>query len=160
MQFAVIRNICDETGRWDGLSVRDISAEMPAHVERLREVWTELYGAESIGTIELTLQYTVVPQPHRGEPHFGLMPWVFVTTPPGWSSLLDSTYLEGLDGMRAVVSTDTYFEAPPLWQFYNPTRFKIRRGVNLARVLPVPRSLLRVSFTQVSLDAAAKAVTT
>src|SRR5688572_22736134 len=51
LQFIVIRNICDVTGRWDGLSVRDISAEMPAHVERFREDWTELYGAESIGTI-------------------------------------------------------------------------------------------------------------
>ena len=153
LQYAVVRNICEVKGRWDGLSVRDISADMPAYVEQLRRDWTKLYGASAIASIELTLDYVLVLS-HRAEPYFGIMPWVFAVTPPGWSCLLDSFHLEGLDGLRALISTDSFFEVPPLWQFYKPARFSIPRGANLARALPVPRRLLRATFAEVSLDRA------
>jgi hypothetical protein len=75
---------------------------------------------------------------------------VFAITPPGWSSLIDTYHLEGLDGMRGVISTDGYFGIPPLWQFYKPGKFAVSRGTPLVRVLPVPRQLLPSTFRELS----------
>ena len=46
LQYAIVRNICEVSGRWDGLEVRDIKAEMPEDIDRLRRDWVALYGAD------------------------------------------------------------------------------------------------------------------
>jgi hypothetical protein len=146
----VIRNTCEVKGRWDGLAARDLSAEMPEEVQRFRDDWTELYGAEKLSSNWLT-DYTMAG-PLRGEPYLPISPWVFAVTLPGWSSIIDGSHLDGLDGMRGVISTDIYFGILPLWQFSKPGRFTVSRGVPLARVLPVPRRLLKATYRTLSLD--------
>jgi hypothetical protein len=152
LQFGVVRNICDVKGRWDGSSVRDISADMPEEAQRLREHWATLYGPEKVPSIDWLTEYAHdIHGPQRGEPYLPITPWLFVVTPPGWSSIIDSCHFEGLDGMRGVISTDTYFGVPPQWQVTRPGRFAIHRGALLARVLPVPRHLLQATFRRLSI---------
>ena len=156
LQFAVVRNICEVRGRWDGSLVRDLVADMPDEVRHMREVWSELYGVEVLSSIEWFLEYALPHLGrHRAEPFLTILPWVFATTPPGWSSIVDGFPIAGLDGMRGVVSTDSFFDIPHLWQLRKPGRLKVRRGARLARVLPVPRRLLLSTFRELDLDTAA-----
>jgi hypothetical protein len=158
LQFAVLHSICDVTGRWDGTSLRDLVAEMPEETERLRRDWAELYGAEAPRRMEWWTHYCPAKtDPQRNEPQVSLVSWVLGTTPPGWSSLVDSYHQPGLDGMRGVVSSDSYFLLPTMWQIHNVGDFHIGRGTALGRALPVPRRLLGATYREVSLDEAVAA---
>jgi hypothetical protein len=149
LQFAVVGNMCDVKGRWDNSNFRDISAEVPHEKQRFRDTWIELYGEKNLASVEWLMEYAHPTYgPHRGEPYFGVTPWVFAVTPPGWSSVLDGFHLKRLDGMRGVIATDTYFGVPPLWQIERPGRLSVSKGTPLARVLPVPRHLLHSTFQQ------------
>jgi hypothetical protein len=154
LQYAVIRNIGLVKGRWDGLSVRDVSVDVPDVREQLHQEWTALFGPISVERLESLFEYVIIPTPHRGEPIIGIVPRAFAVTPPGWSTLVDSFDFHGLDGMRGLVSTDTYFGTGSFWQLYKPMKFTIPRGANLIRLLPVPRRLLRATFSERPLDLA------
>jgi hypothetical protein len=156
LTFAVVRNIGLVKGRWDGLYVRDLSVDVP-DLRQVHREWSAVYGATSINELEFLFEYINMPTPHRGEPLFGIVPRAFAMTPPGWSSLVDSYDLSGMDGMRGVISTDTYVGVVSFWQFYKPTAFTIPFGSKLIRILPVPRRLLRATCSVTSLDAAASA---
>ena len=147
LHFIVVRNIGDLTFRWDGTTSRDLHADIRGAEELLRN-WVALYGSENLQSIAWLAQYSFAAQ--HGLPHLPITPWVFAVTPPGWSSLIDSYDFPGLDGMRGVISSDMYFGVPPLWQYQKTGRFKIPRGAPLARVLPVPRSLLNSPYREVS----------
>ncbi|HEX8335141.1 MAG TPA: hypothetical protein VF621_00335 [Pyrinomonadaceae bacterium] len=147
LQFAVASNVFEVRARWDGLDMRDVEAEMPGEPERFLREWAERYGPETLPSVEALAEYAHhMLGPHRGEPYFAISPWLFATTPPGWSSMIDSSHLDGMDGLRGVVSTDTHFGVPPLWQVFEPRRFVVPKGTPLARILPVPRHLLRATF--------------
>jgi hypothetical protein len=136
LQFGVVRNICNVKGRWDDSNVRDISAGLLKEAQRLRDQWAELYGPAKLPSIDWMTEYAhSMYGPQRGEPVLQITPWLFAVTPPGWSSIIDSCHCKGLDGMRGIISTDTYFGVPPLWQITRPGRFAINRGAPLARVL-------------------------
>lgn len=150
LQFAVVRNVADVRARWDGSNIRDIEAEVPGGPGPYLREWAERYGPETLPSVELFADYVEHNfGPYRGEPYFSITPWVFATTPPGWSSLMDSYHLDGLDGMRGVISTDTHFGVASLWQISGPRKFAVAKGTPLLRVLPVPRSLLRANFRTV-----------
>lgn len=150
LQFAVVRNVADVRARWDGSNIRDVEAEVPGGPEPFLREWAERYGPETLHSVELFADYVEHNSgPYRGEPYFSITPWVFATTPPGWSSLMDSYHLDGLDGMRGVISTDTHFGVASLWQLSEPRKFAVAKGTPLLRVLPVPRQLLRATFKKV-----------
>jgi hypothetical protein len=150
LRFVELRNICDVGGRWDGMLPRDLKAETPA-ARRFLDDWAALYGDETLPSVEWMADYASgALGPMRGEPYLVISPFVFAETPTGWSSLIDSYHLDGLDGMRGVVANDTYFGAPPLWQFTRQGAFAVGRGTPLARVLPVPRWLLQSTFREVA----------
>ena len=153
LQFGVVRNLCDVKGRWDGSNVRDISTDLLEEAQRLREQWAELYGPDKLPSIDWETEYAHgMDGPQRGEPYLPMTPWLFAVTPPGWSSIIDSCHFKGLDGMRGVISTDAYFGVPPLWHITRPGRFAINRGAPLARILPVPRHLLRATLRKLSFN--------
>jgi len=150
LEFAEVRNICDVKGRWDGSRMRAV-ADMPDEAGRMRKDWSKLYGAEALPKIEYWLQYLIgISGPYR-EPFLGIAPWALVATPPGWSSITDSFSIDGADGMRGVISTDSFFGLDFVWQFHKLGTFKMSRGVPLARILPVPRRLLESSFRELPL---------
>lgn len=150
LQFAVVRNVADVRARWDGSNIRDVEAEVPGGPGPFLREWAERYGPETLPSVELFADYVEQNSgPYRGEPYFSITPWVFATTPPGWSSLMDSYHLDGLDGMRGVISTDTHPGVASLWQISEPGKLAVARGTPLLRVLPVPRQLLRATFRKV-----------
>lgn len=92
----------------------------------------------------LTKYFT--PHP-AGEAHFFVKSWSFVTTPPGWSCLLDGIHGGGYDILRGVVSTDLFHATPAVfWLHQLHTSIEVPRGTPLLRVLPVPRSLLEAGY--------------
>lgn len=150
LQFGVISSACDVRVRWDGTNMRDVEARMPGGPERLLREWAERYGRESLSSVEWLANYAhSMYGPHRGEPLFVITPWVFATTPDGWSSVVDTYHLESMDGMRGVVSTDTRFGFPANWQVSKQRKFAIPKGTPLMRVLPIPRQLLRAVYRKV-----------
>jgi len=70
-----------------------------------------------------------------------------VTTPPGWSCLLDGIHGSGYDILRGVVSTDLFHATPAVfWLHQLHTSIEVPRGKPLLRGLPVPRSLLAAGY--------------
>jgi hypothetical protein len=155
LQFVDIRNIFDVEGRWDGDALRDLVGETPAAVRRLRKEWTTLYGEPADRALDrfLTGYARSTHGPRIGEPYLTFTPWAFVSTPPGWSSLIDGAHFPGIDGMRGVISTDKYHSLFEVWQFNKILRFRIPRGASLLRALPVPRRWLQAGLETVPLDA-------
>ncbi len=92
----------------------------------------------------LTKYFTAHP---AGEAHFFVKPWSFVTTPPGWSCLLDGAHGPGYDVMRGVVSTDAFHAAPAVFWLHQPGQWiEVGAGAPLVRVIPVPRRLLGAGY--------------
>jgi hypothetical protein len=92
----------------------------------------------------LTKYFTAHP---AGEAHFFVKPWSFVTTPPGWSCLIEGAHGPGYDVMRGVVSTDVFHATPAVFWLHQPGRsIEVPAGTPLVRVIPVPRRLLTAGY--------------
>lgn len=154
LQFGVVCNIADFQGHWDGQKVRDLSVNMPTEsVQKFRATWERLFGKEHVSKIDWLEEYAIErPGLVWGEPFLQIAPWVFAMTPPGWSSITEELHVGELEGLRGVISTDSFFHLGFVYQFYKPCHFEIARGTPLARVLPVPRALLKSSFRMLSLE--------
>jgi hypothetical protein len=154
LQFVDVRNIFHVEGRWDGDALRDLVGETPEALEELRAAWAALYGERGVSALNRFLVGYVrsTHGPRIGEPYLTFTPWAFVSTPPGWSTLIDGAHFPGIDGMRGVISTDKYHTLFEVWQFNEAVRFKIPRGATLLRALPVPRRLLQAGLRTMTLD--------
>jgi hypothetical protein len=156
LQYAVLHNIFTVKGRWDGHAIRDLVGETPQAVRRLQADWKALYGEDDEKTKALDrflLGYARSTHgPRIGEPYLAITPWVFVSSPPGWSCLVDGVHLDDVDGLRGLISTDKYHSMFDVWQFLKPCRFEFRKGAPLMRILPVPRRLLQCTVRQLPLE--------
>jgi hypothetical protein len=146
LRFALVRNIAPLSGRFDGLTVREISFDGAGVIARAREQWLSLYGNEGADLFETLAIYANPKPPPRLEPRLLIKTLAFVGTPPGWSSVVDGVHLDVADGLRGVQSTDVFYAISALLQFLEPSSFTITTGEPLARVLPVPRAVLRAPF--------------
>lgn len=131
--------------------MRDLSAEMPGTVARVRNIWRNLYGEQGLAAFEWTTHYVNGPAEPMREPIMLITPWVFVTTPHGWSSITGGRHHGGVDGMRGVIATDSYHLVAPALQLFEIGPFRIARGTTLERVLPVPRQVLDAPMRTVPL---------
>lgn len=156
LMFAVVRNIGEVSGRFDGLAVRDVSFDGDQLLPPAREQWLSLHGQRGAALFDGYAVYANAARRPRVEPSLIIKTWAFVRTPPGWSSVLDGVHLDAADGLRGVQSTDAFHGIGALLQFVNPGAFTIGAGEALERVLPVPRALLRAPFRTLTItDAAA-----
>ena len=153
----IIRSACQLQARWDGRSFTDLTADMPASRQRLARLWRRLYGPGAEDALEFFSRYLIGTAPD--EHYFAVQPWVFVQTPPGWSSLVDGFHGPIYDGMRAVIATDAFTTSSMLYRLFRPGLVRIARGAPLLRVLPVPRSVLQRPLRQVAMDDAEPLVT-
>jgi hypothetical protein len=137
-------------GRWDGWNLRDLSEPPEEAMARVEEEWSQLYGADTFERVRFWASY-LLPQlgPHRGEPFLTLMPWVLARSSPGWSAVLDGKSFANLEGLRGVIATDIFPNTAPEYQFCDRGEFSIEAGAAIARVLPVPRSLLQSNGTEI-----------
>jgi hypothetical protein len=147
LQFATVGATGDVRAHWDGLGARFDKVDVGALAERFRKRWAKLYGEASLPAAEWITQFApTTPIATRGEPYFILTPFVFCATTPGWSCIVDGADLGAgsIAGLRGVVATDRYVGIAPVYHCHAPLRFEVRRGVPIARLLPVPRRLLQV----------------
>lgn len=145
LEFAVVANIFPVRGRWDGRALRDLSGPTASSSRRFRRRWEDLYRVDN-EFIQMLAEYVPHYPRKRSEPTFLIASWTFAATPPGWSTILDG-YVHGkADGLRGVLSTDSYHWLGPVYQFYEPQAFSIPRGAPAARALPVPRDVLSLPY--------------
>jgi hypothetical protein len=140
------------TGRWDGQVVRDLTGPTDEARRRFVERWTAQYGGVS-DTIAAIARY--VPDDGKGlvEPYLLFMTWTFAVTPPGWSTIVDGFVHGPADGMRAVLSTDSYHWLSEAYQFYEPSDFRVPCGAPVLRAIPVPRSVLALPHQMLEVGA-------
>jgi hypothetical protein len=148
----VLRNITEVTGVFDGEGVDRLSADVRRAAARLRSRWKSLYGADALSSLEWVTRYVFGSWPPRREPEFLVLPWVFVETPPGWSSLSDGSLHDDLEGLRGVLATDVYFFVPHNFRCLERGDVLIPRGAELGRVIPVPRQLLQAPIRMTTAD--------
>ncbi|MCS6902448.1 MAG: hypothetical protein RMJ98_22545, partial [Myxococcales bacterium] len=151
LQEVIFKNLVPFRVNYDGHTVavdpnRDVLA---AGARAVEHCFAEALGAnfqqEHQGALWYLTKY-FTPHP-AGEAHFFVKPWAFVTTPPGWSCLLDGIHGVGYDILRGVVSTDLFHATPAVfWLHRLHTSIHVPRGTPLLRVLPVPRSLLTAGY--------------
>src|SRR5581483_10072070 len=101
LQYVDVRNIFDVKGLWDGDALRDLVGETPEAVARLQATFGRLYGERGVRAAarHLVGYARSTHGPRIGEPYLTFTPWVFVRTPPGWSTVIDGSHFPRLDGM-------------------------------------------------------------
>jgi hypothetical protein len=155
LPFAVIRNFTPLEFDFDGVQSHLNNDDADSHGDELLAVWHELYGEDSIRSIEWWAGYFLPSVSNLlGEPQFMIVPFAFLTTPPGWSTLADGAHYAGLDGLRGVIATDLFPHAAPVFQYRRPGDFRIGQGDPLMRLLPIPRYLLDAPHQMIELECA------
>jgi hypothetical protein len=151
LQEVIFRNLIPFRVSYDGHTVavdpdREALEAGARAVERcFAEALGPAFPKEHQGALWYLTKY-FTPHP-AGEAHFFVKPWSFVTTPPGWSCLLDGIHGGGYDILRGVVSTDLFHATPAVfWLHQLHTSIEVPRGKPLLRVLPVPRALLTAGY--------------
>lgn len=151
LQEVLFRNLVPFRVSFDGHTVA-VEPDQEALAAGARGVEAAFAGAlgpgfqqEHRGALWYLTKY-FTPHP-PGEAHFFVKPWSFVTTPAGWSCLLDGVHGAGYDVLRGVVSTDLFHATPAVfWIHRLHAPIEVPRGAPLLRVLPVPRSLLAAGY--------------
>jgi hypothetical protein len=151
LQEVIFRNLVPFRVSYDGHTVavdpdrEALTAGARAVEERFAEALGSTFLEEHRGALWYLTKY-FTPHP-PGEAHFFVKSWSFVTTPAGWSCLLDGIHGGGYDILRGVVSTDLFHATPAVfWLHQLHTSIEVPRGTPLLRVLPVPRSLLAAGY--------------
>ena len=151
-EFVELRTIADVHARSDGRGVHDVAVELGEERARLRRDWRRLYDApEDDPALAMLDVYATGVAPPLREPLLLVLPWAFVVTPPGWSSVLDTLgdAFAGLEGLRGVVATDRFAHLAPTYEATRPGPLAIPRGAAIGHVLPVPRALLAADAARV-----------
>lgn len=137
-------------GSFDGRAPRGIDVELAGQGEALRDQWRSLYGEEALGSIDQWVAYAHANQGPIAEPYLVIQPWLLSSTPIGWSTILESYHLKGLQGMRGVLSSDSYHGVLPLWLVDGrASGFQVAASEPIARLIPAPRHLLKAGFQMV-----------
>jgi hypothetical protein len=86
-----------------------------------------------------------------------IVPYAFIQTPPGWSTLCDGVHYPAMDGMRGIIATDMFNHTPAVFQFRQAGDFTVKYNDPLMRLLPVPRHLLDAPYVRRELASIAAA---
>lgn len=157
LEQAIVRSDERLEACWDGYAMKVFRPRTKGSRERFDRLWRQVYGVEAEEARE-SFRSGFVKTP-LDEPHLGIVPAVFVATPPGWSSIVDGFHGAIHDGMRGVIATDAFGAVSTVYRFHRPGRLRIPKASPLFRVLPVPRALLRRPLRQVDFDAGPQAPT-
>jgi hypothetical protein len=152
LEFVVVRNMTEVVGVYDGRGVEGLEANAQRAAARFRTRWKSLYGPDALSSVDLLTRYAVGSVPPRREAEFSVFPWVFVQTPPGWSSLSDGSLHGNLEGLRGILSTDAYFYISSTFQCVESGPISIPSGAEIERVVPVPRQLLEAPIRMIAVD--------
>jgi hypothetical protein len=150
LEQAIVRSECLLEANWDGHTISNVRAHTIASRRRFTRLWRRLYGPE----VEDALAYfrDHLLRAPLDEPYFVVQPWIFVATPPGWTSILDGFHGAIYDGMRGVIATDVYSTVSMAYRLNRPGRVRIAKAAPLLRILPVPRAVLHRPLRQFAAD--------
>ncbi len=156
LDSAVFGNLVAFRALYDGqtVSIEHDAARLASLARELRAAFLAALGPGFDGGHPGALLYlTKYFTPHTpGEPHFFVKPWAFVTTPPGWSCLVEGVHGDGWDVLRGVVATDVFHATPAVFQVRREGHaIQVAEGEPLIRVIPLPRSLLEAGFRRLEL---------
>ena len=100
LPFVVIRSSAEARFDFDGTRPHITSDEAPFGGQELLSLWRELYGEDKISAVEWWSDgFPDVGRKLLGEPFIAMVPFIFLVTPPGWSTLVDGHHRPGLDAI-------------------------------------------------------------
>ena len=141
LEHALIRNIAPTRWTWQGQTHREFEVEKKRHLPALQALWRQTVGdahPSALGFLSLYLGGE-----HWDQPYVQFQPWAFLTTPSGWSTVVDGVHhAPAYDGMRGVIATDWFSSLAMVYRIYGPSSVRIPYGAPMLRALPVPRAIL------------------
>jgi hypothetical protein len=151
VEFAVVRNIAPTRWVWQGQTHSVFEVRKDKHQPALETLWRETFGDTRPSGLEFLRGYMMGE--HWDQPYVQLQPWVFVSTPLGWSSLVDGVHrAPDYDGMRAVIATDWFHALAMVYRLFGPSEVRIPMRAPMLRALPVRRSVLDLDLKYSVLD--------
>ena len=142
LQYARIRNLAEFTATFDGRAIQDVAVDVTQAAEEARRQWAAAVGSDALDRFEPLADYFNYPPVAQHEPMFNILTWTFMTTPPGWSSLVDGDHADTTDGLRGVLSTDVFHHLTVVRRANVIGPITLAAGRPLIRALPIPRSCL------------------
>lgn len=156
LKFAVLRNFTTLEFDFDGMQSHLNNEDANPFADELLSTWRELYGEQTPSPVQWWTMYFIPNLPEMvGEMVQLIVPYAFIKTPPGWSTLCDGAHYPGLDGLRGVIATDLFHHTPPAYQYRQTGDFRLEYGDPLMRLLPVPRHLLDAPYEMLELSSMA-----
>lgn len=149
-QGVVLRNLCAISGTWDGFLGACRRGKLTSEIAAFHRQWGEQYGEEHLANLAALSSYMFGPSQGRRE--VLIRPWVFVRTPPGWSTVIDGVQAPGLEGLRGIMSTDVHHSVPLVFRLNEVGDYSLRAGAPIGNLIPIPRHLLRTTFALKRLD--------
>jgi hypothetical protein len=148
---AVFHNIVPLVCSFDGhlMHVELDKVALNGFAQTTRDAWTQLFGADDLEQRKGAMWYfTKYVTPHQpGEPYFFVKPPALMTTPAGYSTLIEGLPGQGYSILRGVVATDVFHALPAVFRIDRPLhRIEIPVGTPLARFIPFPRRLMDATF--------------
>jgi hypothetical protein len=152
----VLSNSVPFEASYDGytLAVEPDWQALRAGARAVERAFAEALGPTFLGDnrramVPLTRYFTHHPP---GEPHFFILPWAFVRTPPGWSCLIEGVHGHGFDILRGVIATDVFYATPAVFHVYQSGQpIQLGSGEHLLHLIPIPRRLLSAGFRETAL---------
>jgi hypothetical protein len=150
LQFSVIRNIAPTRWTWQGQTHSLFEVQTERYLPALRAVWQETFGDAQPSGLEFLEGHFMGEA--WDQPYVQFQPWVFGSTAPGWSTLVDGFHhVPAYDGMRAVIATDWFAGLAMLYRLYDPSTVTIPFRAPMLRAIPVPRSALALGVRESTL---------
>ena len=146
LHYALIRNVGHMSALFDGRAYHDVTVDLADAVSDARETWRSLFGDAAVDRFDHLGEYFSYPPQPQHEPLFNILTWTFMTTPPGWSSIVDGFHDSTSEGQRGVLSTDAFHHVSAIRRAYAPARILLADRQPLLRIIPVPRACLALSL--------------
>jgi hypothetical protein len=138
LPYCTVRNIARLEAEWDGQGFTNENKVFD-RTNSLDRDWKAVGGRRSSDAYEFFSGYFY--EPARDEPYWLLQPWIFSTTPPGWSTVIEGASVGGCDGMRGIIRTDHFSTVSMVYRMYNAGRIAVPKGIPIMRFFPIPRRL-------------------
>lgn len=147
LEYGVVRNIAPTRWVWQGQTHPTFEVRKDRHAPALEALWRATFGDTRPSGLEFLRGHMMGE--HWDQPYVQFQPWVFMSTPLGWSSLVDGVHrVPAYDGMRAVIATDWFHALAMVYRIFGPSEARIPLRAPMLRALPVRRSVLELSHKE------------
>jgi len=150
VQFAVIRNVAPTHWRWQGQTHSTFEVKKTRLLPELEKLWRDTVGDAHPSAFEFLSGYLLGES--WDQPFVQFQPWAFLSTAPGWSTLVDGYHgAPAYDGMRGVIATDWFHSLAMLYRMYGPAEVRLPFRAPMLRAVPTTRAALDLGMKESSL---------